>query len=285
MRKPSGPSASRSPSGSARAAPRCPGPRQAGGRALVATWAPRDRTVPATRRTRRSADAPQVEIAAEDQRVTARERAGMLSGLHHLGMALAGARHGQVHTGDRRCGAPAGRPPAPAAGCGARAGSPARIAPCPRPATGRARGSCSTRPRSIRSGPGWTRAIAARTGGRKLREVRDSAPLAPAAAAERLEPARRSLLEQGDAPVAGAQNLRELQEQRSVDLRVGRAHLGEPKQARAAGQKHRIRRVVAPVEQVPREHGDERALRGATRRRIRGWLATFSPERSLRARS
>ena len=120
----------------------------------------------------------QVEVAAEDQRVAARERRGELGRLQHLAVPLARGRHRQVHAGH---GQPAPRP-------GDDAGEQQRAA------LGPGRQHEALRTSSIRHGartsdhvrPALARldqvrvvaASAARSQGSKLREVSASAPLA-----------------------------------------------------------------------------------------------------------
>ena len=96
-------------------------------------------------------------------------------------------------------------------------------------------GSGSSRPRWRRSGRGSQSAISrARARPNELREVSARCASAAGRPRERLGPARRALLQQGDVPVGrGQQDARELVAEVAVDLHVGGVALGDPQQPRA----------------------------------------------------
>ena len=121
-------------------------------------------------------------------------------------------------------------------------------------------------PERIRSG--FHSASAARSGASELREVSARAPTAPVARSRSVEPARRRLLEQRDVPLPAREQLRELAPQRAIDLDVRRVALGAPQQPRAPGVERAVRRVIAPMEEVPREEPQYDA--GVTRHFLTG---------------
>ena len=125
---------------------------------------------------------------------------GPVGGVQHLGGALPGRVHRQVHAGHRQ-------PPRRRAAAAAPAASPAARAPGPAPPPGwtpphraRARAPCSIRPRPRRSDRvqvGGQPAQAAELARRQRQRPLGAQPLA-----QRAQPARRRLLEQRDVPLA-----------------------------------------------------------------------------------
>jgi hypothetical protein len=68
------------------------------------------------------------------------------------------------------------------------------------------------------------------------------------------KPLRRRLLQEGNVPLEGGERFGERSSKGPVDLLVRGIALGEAEQPRAPGKEVGVGRVVAPVENVPREH-------------------------------
>ena len=85
-------------------------------------------------------------------------------------------------------------------------------------------------------------------------------------------PAGWALLEEGDLPLGGEQNLGEFSEEVAVDLDVGFVALAAAQEPRASRVQARIGRAVAPVVEVPGEGGESHRLsmRGLPRHFLTG---------------
>jgi ornithine carbamoyltransferase len=116
----------------------------------------------------------------------------------------------------------------------------------------------------VRVPPGKAGAQGAERVARGERAVR----LGVAGRGERLPPAWRTLLQQGDVPFGAGQQRRELVAQLAVDLDVRRVALARRQQPRVPGEERRVGREVAAVEEVPGEGGQlhARSIRGLEKR-------------------